>query len=269
MYLSPERMFLLFFVYSAIGWIIELIYRWRDRGTPVNPGFLRGPWLPLYGTGAVLIIALYSAMGHLHPALRGLAYLTVLTLVEYAAGLLLLRVFDRRCWDYSDEPLNFQGLICPGFSLYWVILAFVFEKTLYPLSLWFVRALEPSVLAGIDALALSLMTVDFVIASGLAERVRALSENLRPRGLRLPADRLLPALVSQYGHMNRQIGARLSRFAPEYTSARDTVRDRALALRRAIAVKFGLDATLLQLSVSRLRGCPRVRKLIDRIRVMK
>ena len=55
MYLSPELMFLLFFVYSVIGWIIELIYRWRDRGTPVNPGFLRGPWLPLYGTGAVLI----------------------------------------------------------------------------------------------------------------------------------------------------------------------------------------------------------------------
>lgn len=269
MYLSAERIFLLFFVYSVIGWIIEFIYRWREQGTPVNPGFLRGPWLPLYGTGAVLIVALYSAMSHLHPALRGLAYLVVLTLVEYATGLLLLRFYGRRCWDYSDEPLNFRGLICPGFSLYWVILAFVFEKTLYPLSLWLVRALDPSVLTGIDALALSLLTVDFVISSGLAERVRMTVGRLLPAGWRFPSERLLPALVSQYGQVNGQLAARLSRFSPEFDSVRTTMHDRALALRRTIAAKFGLDGTRLRLPVSRLRGCPRVRKLIDRIRTMK
>jgi len=269
MYLSAEHIFLLFFVYSVIGWIIEFIYRWRNSGTPVNPGFLRGPWLPLYGTGAVLIIALYSAMSHLHPALRGLAYLAVLTLVEYAAGVLLLRFFGRRCWDYSDEPLNFQGLICPGFSLYWVILAFVFEKTRYPLSLWFLHALEPSVLAGIDALTLSLVTVDFCISSGLAERARTTAERLLPPEWRFPPERLLPAIVSQYGQASSQLAARLSRFSPEFASARNTLRDRALALRRTIAAKFGLDATLLRLPVSRLRGCPRVRTLIDKIRMIK
>jgi len=46
-----------FSVYSFTGWLIELVYRSWTQRRPVNPGFLFGPFVPVYGTGALLIIA--------------------------------------------------------------------------------------------------------------------------------------------------------------------------------------------------------------------
>ena len=59
MYLSAERLFLLFYVYAFAGWIIETVYRSLDRKRVVNPGFLNGPYLPLYGSGAIILVLLY------------------------------------------------------------------------------------------------------------------------------------------------------------------------------------------------------------------
>ena len=42
----------------------------------------------------------------------------VITMVEYAAGLLFNRSYA--VWDYRDQPLNLHGQICLPFSLIWM-----------------------------------------------------------------------------------------------------------------------------------------------------
>jgi uncharacterized protein len=269
MYLSIERAFLLFYVFSLLGWVIESVYRSLDRGRPVNPGLLCGPYLPLYGTGAIILMLLYSAIRELHPALRGIGYLLVLTLVEYAAGLLLLYVFNRRCWDYRDEPLNFQGLICPGFSLYWVTLAFIFEKTLYPLSLWLARSMDSLLVYRLDALVLGIMGMDFIYSTGLAGRAWAFADRLMPAGSLAAPERFLAAMAVHHEQANHRLASWMARPGVEYVAVRRTIRRRALRARSVIAAKFGLDSTYPGGVMIRLRAQRGVQKMIDTIKGMK
>lgn len=106
-----ERGLLLFFLLSAAGWLWEVLFVALTTGHLVNRGFLRGPWLPVYGSGGVLILLLLRRQ-------RGPALLLSSALlggaVEYASSFLLELLFHARWWDYAGWPLNLHGRVCLG-----------------------------------------------------------------------------------------------------------------------------------------------------------
>ncbi len=108
----------LFFVYAFLGWCVEVSFAGLKDGKFVNRGFLLGPWCPMYGVGAVLLI--YAAE-MLTRNVFGvfLISMTIATIVELITGWLLKVLFHQRWWDYSDMPLNIGGYICPLFSVAW------------------------------------------------------------------------------------------------------------------------------------------------------
>jgi len=112
-----------FYIYCFFGWCIESTYvsvfcehRW------VNRGFLTGPMLPLYGSGA-LVILLSTLPVRDNPALTGLVGMAASTLLEYVTGVTMEAVFKVRYWDYSKHRFNFQGHICLSSSLAWGLLS--------------------------------------------------------------------------------------------------------------------------------------------------
>ncbi len=136
----------LFFFGSFFGWVLELFYRrFLSHANPerlwLNPGFLYGPCVPLYGLGTVILFVLSEFEARLFGALDKTAgfyvimfflMALVMTLIEYLAGLCSLRVMHLRLWDYSGQPGNIQGLICPQFTLIWGALSAVYYFLLYP-----------------------------------------------------------------------------------------------------------------------------------------
>ncbi|MBO4927019.1 MAG: putative ABC transporter permease [Clostridiales bacterium] len=130
----------LFFVGSLAGWGIELFYRrFISQKKWVNPGFLSGPYLPIYGFGLVLLYLIASFENYIdinHPILEKLMLFAVMmlamTVVEYIAGLFLLKYFKIRLWDYTDRKGNIQGLICPLYSFLWSILGAVYYFLIHP-----------------------------------------------------------------------------------------------------------------------------------------
>lgn len=122
---------LVFAVGTVAGWFIELVYRtFFSQKKLVNPGFLSGPYLPIYGFGIVYLylfslpeIPLYS---------RILLFFAGTTILELVTGELFLRIFRLRLWDYSDRKFNYKGLVCPLFSFYWTLLALLFYYLLFP-----------------------------------------------------------------------------------------------------------------------------------------
>lgn len=88
------------------------------QGKWVNRGFMRGPFLPIYGSGAVvvLIFTLPFRTAALKVFFVGMASATVL---EYFTGVAMERLFHVRYWDYSSHPLNLNGHICVLSSLAW------------------------------------------------------------------------------------------------------------------------------------------------------
>ena len=127
----------IFVIGCSFGWILEVIFRRFCRsanpeGRWINPGYLKGPWLPIYGFGLIALYLLSGLEGLLPVggALGKLILIVImtlsLTLIELIAGLIYVDLLKVDLWDYSGEWGNFRGLICPRFSLFWGIICAVY-----------------------------------------------------------------------------------------------------------------------------------------------
>lgn len=102
---------LLFFLVSFLGWIWEVgIYLVRERQF-VNRGILTGPWLPIYGAGALLLYFLLNRWKK-RPVLVFMVSTLVCSVLEYGAGYFLEKMWGVKWWDYSGMPFNLNGHIC-------------------------------------------------------------------------------------------------------------------------------------------------------------
>lgn len=106
----------LFLAFSSAGWLWEVALHLLLDGELVNRGTLLGPWLPIYGVGGLAAVLLLGRFAARPPVVCGLGAL-LSTAIEYAAGKYLLAVYGLRWWDYSDFPLNIDGLVSPLTSL--------------------------------------------------------------------------------------------------------------------------------------------------------
>ena len=128
---TPLQWLLIFFVYSVLGWVWESCYVSVKSKRWVNRGFLHGPWLPIYGSGAVVVLVVtLPARGR--PALIFLLGMIGATVLEYVTGESMEKLFHMRYWDYSDKPLNVNGHICLGVSIGWGVFSLVLLYVLHP-----------------------------------------------------------------------------------------------------------------------------------------
>lgn len=110
------NLILVFFVFSFVGWCIEVTLKYRQFGRFINRGFLIGPWLPIYGAGAALITLMVAG---LTPMEKGIGTtfaisLIVCGLIEYMASYFMEKRFHARWWDYSQKPMNLNGRVWIG-----------------------------------------------------------------------------------------------------------------------------------------------------------
>ena len=96
---------------SLIGWIWEVTYRLIRKHVFVNRGFLFGPWIPIYGLGAMLVI-LISKKFKKKPVLFTIITLLACSSLEYLISLILEYIFHMKYWDYKRYFMNLNGRIC-------------------------------------------------------------------------------------------------------------------------------------------------------------
>ena len=103
--------FLLFIIYSFIGWIIEDLYCYFDSGKMVNRGFLIGPVCPIYGVGCLLLVFLLKKYIN-EPLVLFVISIFICSILEYVTSYVLEKLFKVRWWDYSNLKYNINGRIC-------------------------------------------------------------------------------------------------------------------------------------------------------------
>ena len=148
----------LFLVGSLGGYGLEVLFRrFFSAKRWVNPGFMKGPWLPLYGFGIVIMfiacslfftylpssMPLYNPNGNLFNK-QEVSLATVydlipivtiwisLILLELIAGLIFVKGFKVRLWDYTNLRGNIMGIICPMFSFFWFVITVIYYYALNP-----------------------------------------------------------------------------------------------------------------------------------------
>lgn len=107
-----------FYLYCFFGWIFETCYVSLRKGHFVNRGFLRLPLLPLYGSGAVMMLVVSIPVRD-NLFLTWCAGVVGATLLEYSTGYGMELLFKVRYWDYSDQKFNLNGYICLSSSIAW------------------------------------------------------------------------------------------------------------------------------------------------------
>ncbi|MHA5219343.1 putative ABC transporter permease [Dysosmobacter sp. Phy] len=128
---SAGQWVLLFFLYCFLGWVWESCYVSVCRRQWVNRGFLHGPLLPIYGSGAILILFV-TLPAEENLWLVWLLGMIAATALEYVTGDVMERLFKVRYWDYSKKRFNLNGHICLSSSIAWGFFSILLVRFLHP-----------------------------------------------------------------------------------------------------------------------------------------
>ncbi len=162
-----------FYFYCFCGWCFESAYVSLKAGKPVNRGFMRGPFLPLYGSGAIMMLVVSMPFQD-NVLLTYLAGVLGATALEYVTGVTMEALFKVRYWDYSKQRFNFQGHICLSSSIAWGFLTILMTRVVHRPVEQFVLSISGSILAPVT-LALTLyIVVDFTLSFKAAMELRDL-----------------------------------------------------------------------------------------------
>lgn len=119
-----------FYLYCFFGWIFESAYVSLRKRRFVNRGFLRLPMLPLYGTGAVMMLWV-SLPVKSNLFLVYISGVVAATALEYVTGYVMERLFKVKYWDYSDQKFNVNGYICLSSSIAWGFLTIFMTEVIH------------------------------------------------------------------------------------------------------------------------------------------
>ena len=178
----------LFVIGSLIGWIIELFFRrFVSQKKWMNPGFLTGPYLPIYGFGVLVLYAVSNIpLGITNQIVDIIVRILIIgvgmTVVEFVAGLIFIKGLKVKLWDYSERKGNIMGIICPSFSLIWLVVGSLYYFLLNPFLVegisWISENLIYTYFVG---MVMGAMAVDFAYSIHLATKLKEYKEiaNLR------------------------------------------------------------------------------------------
>lgn len=153
--------FLLFFIYSVIGWFVEVTYVYIGTKKFINRGFLIGPYIPIYGYSA-LIMALYLTQYKDNPLTVFLLAIFICTFIEYMISFNMEKLFNARWWDYSNSKFNINGRVCLKNGLGFGFLSLLLIYLINPWLVNLLGKLNPKLLIIISVICLVIFVFDFV-----------------------------------------------------------------------------------------------------------
>lgn len=168
-------LFLIFFIYSVIGYIVEIMFCTIKSSKPVwNRGFLIGPYLPIYGTGGILISYTLGRYSN-DPLTLFVLSMVYCTFIEYITSYVLERIFHLRWWDYSEKKFNINGRVCLGNGVLFGIGGLWIVKFLYPIVSKVVYNTQPLFIMIVSSILLCLFLTDIIVSTrilfGLKENI--------------------------------------------------------------------------------------------------
>lgn len=120
-----------FYIYCFLGWCFESAFVSVRKRKFINRGFMKGPVLPIYGFGAMIMLLVSIPAGsnlfllYLYGAFSA-------TVLEYLTGTCMEALFKMKYWDYSNNKFNLQGRICLSSSIAWGGFTILLVKVIHP-----------------------------------------------------------------------------------------------------------------------------------------
>lgn len=163
--------FILFLIYSFIGWSIEVVVTFNKEKKFVNRGFMLGPYCPIYGFSSIIMILYLSRYRNSFVTVFLLA-VVVCSIMEYLVSYLMEKLFKARWWDYTNRKFNINGRICLENSIWFGLLGALLVYIVNPFLSNIISNIDDKVLIIIGSILLILFITDLVISLRVTFKIK-------------------------------------------------------------------------------------------------
>ena len=164
MQMNVEQYIFCFFVYAFLGYLCEVAYCSICQRKLVNRGYLYMPVCPIYGFGAILILASMLPISNLWYLVLLLGILLTSGL-EYLTSYIMELIFHMRWWDYSKRKFNINGRVCLRNSLMFGALVMLVVYGLHPLLVKLMDAMGILSIRIVISILLTGLIIDFIFST--------------------------------------------------------------------------------------------------------
>lgn len=163
--------FMLFFIYSVSGWIIETTLVSIESKRFVNRGFLIGPYCPIYGFGG-LAITIFLRNYIKDPIVLFLMAVIICGSIEYFTSYIMEKIFKARWWDYSHRKYNINGRVCLETIIPFGLLGLFIIYIYNPFLIKYLSMLSQKALTIISMICFSIIFIDNIVSFNIISNVR-------------------------------------------------------------------------------------------------
>ena len=167
------------FIFSILGWIMEVTLKYIQYHRFIDRGFLIGPYCPIYGFGVVGVTILVGGLiGWKGTVLETfMAGFVICGFLEYMTSFYMEKMFHARWWDYSTKPMNLNGRIWIGNLILFGIASVVIVRFIAPHYFEFIDQIDPVILSVLAWIILIFMSADYVLSHILMNIVKKEIDN--------------------------------------------------------------------------------------------
>lgn len=170
-FMQLDYYFILFIIYSFLGWLMEITLTLILKRKFVDRGFLIGPYCPIYGFGALLIMDLLENYTDNWLVLFILA-MVICMILEYLTSYLMEVIFKARWWDYSNKKFNINGRICLETTIPFGLGALLLAYVLHPFFSSLIMNINDTILLVIATFIFALFLVDLIVSFNVISKFK-------------------------------------------------------------------------------------------------
>lgn len=171
---------LFFFVYSFLGWCLEVICKLITEKRFINRGILIGPICPIYGYG-VLIMTLFFRKYLNDPITLFILIIVSCSILEYFTSYFLEKVYHTRWWDYSTKKFNINGRICLETMIPFGILGLLIMNYMNPIVFNLLNILPNYIIYILSTIFLITYIIDNIISCKIIYNIQKLSKEIQSK----------------------------------------------------------------------------------------
>lgn len=171
------KLFIFFWLFSIMGWILEeLVFLIEDHKV-VNRGFLIGPYCPIYGLGATIMLIFLPYKDNMLVCFS-LSMISC-TVIEYIASYIMEKIFGVRWWDYSNDSFNINGRVCLRNAIAFGILGIILTGYLGPFVLKLLDGLNDNAIICISIIVFIITLIDIICSINILGNIKNLLGNIK------------------------------------------------------------------------------------------
>ena len=173
-----DKYIILFFAFSFLGWLMEVMVVIFKERKIVNRGFLIGPCCPIYGFGGLIMTLLLQNIKN-NPILLFLLSLLICSVLEYGTSYVMEKLFHARWWDYSNRKFNINGRICLTNMIAFGLLGCLIIYILDPIYFEKIKYLSTQILNIICIILLALFLIDSIFSVKIIKNIKLIKKNMK------------------------------------------------------------------------------------------